>query len=76
MPNIPTDPNGAWRMEVTDDLAGWASNALRYRTREDAMDAGAELANRWFAVKAYRAVPSDHPQREAFDAREEGIVIL
>lgn len=67
---------GPWRMEVTDDLRGWASNALRYDTREEAMAAGSELSGRWMAVKAYRAVPSDHPMREAFDAREEGIVIL
>lgn len=67
---------GPWRSEVTDDLRGWASNALRYDTREQAMAAGAELSGRWMAVKAYRAVLADHPQREAFDAREEGIVIL
>ena len=76
MANIPDDPEGAWRSEISDDLIGWASNAKRYASKDDALDAGAELSQRWFAVKAYRAVPSDHPQREAFDAREEGIVVL
>ncbi len=38
---------------------GWAGNAQRYETKEEALHAGLALSRRWTAVEDYRAVPSD-----------------
>ena len=58
---------GPWRCDVTDDMSEWASNALRFDSEDDALAYGSELSGRWMGVKAYRAVPSDHAQREPVD---------
>ena len=67
---------GPWRCDVTDDLRGWASNALRFDTKEQALAYGSELGSRWMAMKAYRAVPSDHAEREQVDPTSDDMVVL
>jgi len=39
----------------------WASNALRFATKKEAEDYGADLWRRWTAVKKYRIVVVDEP---------------
>lgn len=56
---------GPLRVDVTDDMIGWATNALRFDTQEEAEAYANDLGGRWLAVKAWRIVPSDHPDREA-----------
>lgn len=58
---------GPWRFDATDDNRSWASNAVRYDSKEEAETAARELGSRWFGMKGYRVVPSDTPQHEQVD---------
>lgn len=55
----------SWKMEVQTAGSGdtWATNALRFKTREEAERYGLELALRWTAVKDIRA--AETPDEEA-----------
>lgn len=43
----------------TDSTGKWYGNALRFATHKEALDNAADLSWRWFAVREYRAVPSN-----------------
>lgn len=65
----------SWAMEVqTQHRPEWSGNQCRYATQQEAQDAGAELASRWFLVDAWRAVPSTDPVNYEFkDGRSQMI---
>ena len=48
----------SWKPEVFVD-GKWASNGLRFRTRDEAERSGRELLTRWFVPTDSRATPSD-----------------
>lgn len=58
---------GRFRVDVTDDNRTWTSNALRFDTEDEAETYVLDLAWRWTALRGWRVVPSDWPQREAVD---------
>lgn len=69
----PTNPADLFRVDVVDygtvrNYASptWASNGLRFTTREEAASYASDLASRWFALAAYRVVPADTPDREPY----------
>lgn len=52
----------SWKAEVIADSSGnWASNALRFRTKEACERYAADLYSRWTAVREYRATECDDP---------------
>ena len=54
---IQTAKDIKWKIEVIADNSGeWCGNAMRYDTKEEAMAAAADLANRWLLVRDFRAV--------------------
>jgi hypothetical protein len=58
----------SWKMEVFTDNE-WASNALRYATEQEAINAGRELLSRWWVPTDSRAVETpDEPVNYRFDA--------
>jgi hypothetical protein len=57
----------SWKPEVqTDSTGAWYGNALRFATEEEALANVKNLASRWFAVRDYRASPSDDPVNYAW----------
>lgn len=56
-----------FRVDCTDDNRTWASNALTFETEEEAEQYAVDLGCRWHALRGWRVVPVDHPQREAVD---------
>lgn len=49
-----------YKVEVqTDSTNQWYSNTVTYDTYEEAFAAARNLADRWFLVRNYRAVPVD-----------------
>ena len=57
----------SWKPEVQTDSTGkWYSNALRFRTREEAEANARDLMMRWFAVLETRATESDDPVNYAW----------
>jgi hypothetical protein len=63
-----------WRMEVlAKGERAWATNTVRYRTREAALAAGEDLAGRWTLVRYWRAVDETVPLRQAYvEGSEDG----
>lgn len=58
---------GSWRVDVTTTGdSTWATNALRFDTEENARLYARDLTGRWFAVKDYRIVPAETPDREPY----------
>ena len=58
--------NTSWKTEVC--VSGkWATNALRFATREEAEKAGVELLSRWFVPTDSRAAESNDPVNYRFD---------
>jgi len=54
--------NKSWAPQVqTDNTGNWYGNALRFGTRQEAEDNARDLAARWFAVSAWRAIETDDP---------------
>ena len=51
----------SWKAEVLTDDGAWSSNALRFATKEEALDSGRELLSRWL-------VPIDNRATESSDA--------
>ena len=52
----------SYKPEVQTNSTGkWYSNALCFATEDEAYQNARNLARRWMAVSAYRAVTSDHP---------------
>jgi hypothetical protein len=43
---------------IADDSGGWAGNALRFATRDEAEENVASLADRWLLVRETRVVES------------------
>jgi hypothetical protein len=56
----------SWKPVVQADNTGkWYDNALRFRTKEEALQSATDLAMRWMAVREYDAHESeDEPNRE------------
>jgi len=55
----------SFKVEVQADSTGtWASNALRFETREKADAYAKDLWSRWMAVKEWRVVGSPDPVNE------------
>ena len=49
----------SYKPEVqTDNTGKWYDNALRFETKEEALENARDLSYRWFAVKAFRASES------------------
>lgn len=52
----------SWKAEViADDSGNWASNALRFRTKEACERYGRDLMWRWLLVRDVRATECDDP---------------
>lgn len=54
----------SWKPEVqTDNTGKWYGNALRFNTKQEALDNAADIAlgEGWFTVKAYRATECTDP---------------
>ena len=52
----------SWKPEVIVDSSGkWCGNALRFATREEALDNARNLASRWTSVRDFRAAESEDP---------------
>ena len=57
----------SYQMEANDG-SGFATNACRYATREEAESAGHELMSRWFSCKETRVAESTDPVNYRFNA--------
>lgn len=44
----------------------WATNGLRFDTRDEALDYAVDLSGRWMAVQKWRAVDESTPFREVY----------
>lgn len=50
----------SYRVQVVADSSGeWVGNAMRYRSHDEADNAGKDLLCRWLLAQRYRVVPSD-----------------
>ncbi len=58
--------NTSWKTEVCVD-GQWATNALRFATKNEAEAAGQELLSRWWVPTDSRAAESDDPVNYKFD---------
>ena len=59
---------------IADSSDNWASNALRFATREEAAAHVRDLMMRWFAVRETRIVVSDDPVNYCYvDGRLESL---
>ena len=57
----------SWKTEV--EVAGkWATNSLRFATKEEAERAGVELLSRWYVPSGSRAAESEDPVNYTFKA--------
>jgi hypothetical protein len=57
----------SWKPEVIADNSGkWCGNALRFATREEALDNAFDLSMRWMAVREFRVVESDDPVNSSY----------
>lgn len=78
MPHL-TNDQGPFRAEFTDDTLTeftgdtltWASNALTFETVDEAIDYARDLFMRWLGARAWRVVPTSHPQREEVDLAQD-----
>ena len=59
----------SWKAEITDG-SGWASNALRFATKEEAQQSGQRTFDRWMAAKDLRVVESTDPVSHRFENGE------
>lgn len=64
-----------YRVDVTTDGQGWATNALRFATESEAKDYAVDLSGRWLAVRACRVVVADTPDRERVDPLDKRITV-
>lgn len=63
----------SWKTEVLVE-GKWASNALRFATEQEALDAGVELLSRWFVPTDHRAVECGDPvNAEQRDPRSRAV---
>lgn len=56
----------SWKTEVLVD-GKWATNSVRFATKEEATAAGVELLSRWFVPEDSRAAESNDPVNYKFD---------
>jgi len=60
----------SYKPEVqTDNTGKWYANALRFETKEEALENARDLSYRWFAVKAFRASESLDPVNYQYDLK-------
>ena len=57
----------SWKTEVCVD-GSWATNSLRFATKEEAELAGHELLSRWYVPTDSRAAESEDPVNYRFDS--------
>lgn len=50
----------------TDNTGKWYDNALRFATRDEALDNARDLMGRWMLVVGYGAAPSEDPVNYAY----------
>jgi hypothetical protein len=61
------NPDGQFRADVlASGETSWASNALRFDTKADALAYARNLASRWLSVIKVRAVEISTPAREPY----------
>ncbi len=60
----------SWKPEVIADSSGWASNALRFATKEEAEQNALDLSMRWIAVRDTRATESSDPVNYSYVNRK------
>jgi hypothetical protein len=66
------DASDTWRADVlARGETTWASNALRFDSRDGALSYARELSGRWMAVDKWRAVTSDTPSGQAYTPGSE-----
>jgi hypothetical protein len=53
---------------IADSSGKWASNDLRFETRDECDDYAADLMRRWTSVRGWRSVESDDPVTHRFAA--------
>lgn len=52
----------SWRPEfIADDSGKWASNGLRFATKEEAEISAKDTERRWMLVRQIRVMPSSDP---------------
>ena len=56
----------SYKTEVKVD-GSWSSNAVRFATEAEAVEAGKELLSRWFAPSDSRSAASEDPVNYKFD---------
>ena len=71
--SVPLTEITQYRAEVTtsDSPDVWYTNALKFGSKEDAIEYAANLARRWMMVTRWRAVPDSTPEREAYEPGSE-----
>lgn len=58
----PADGARSWKVEVVvDGDAKWYSNQVRFKSREDAVEAGESLSDRWTLVRKWRVTLTCEP---------------
>lgn len=62
-----------WRAEVNAGDDVWNTNALRFETRDDALEYARDLAHRWLLVTHWRAVDESVPLTQSYaEGSEDG----
>lgn len=52
----------SWKPVVqTDDSGKWYDNAVRFATKDEALQSARDLSNRWMLVNSFDAHESDDP---------------
>ena len=60
----------SYKPEVqTDNTGKWYDNALRFETKEEALENARDLSYRWFAVRDFRATESPEPVNYQYDLK-------
>jgi len=64
----------SYKVEVHIPPNEWASNSMRYATREEAGEAGSDLLSRWMQPDDFRVVETGDPVNAAFkDGRSHSL---
>ena len=71
-----TQTVGPWRAEVLGyNETHWASNRLRFDSEADALEYAFDLRARWTMCDKVRAIPSETPEREPYEAGSEALFV-
>jgi hypothetical protein len=65
-------PTEQFRAEVTASSdEHWATNSLRFASKEEALEYVENLARRWMLVTRWRVVPDSTPQNQPYEPGSE-----